>query len=1152
MGACATKKEAINPGSALDRVISQASSDDCVLYRLADYKKGGRLLEEYTRGGGKEVERLILEEFSIFMYNNGRGMDITRTEYLKWKYRKVPKDQVSRALTPRLPSIRPGKLFGRGISRGSLGETLLHVLIMCDTKAHTRVAKILLKCFPKLALDVVEGEEYLGASALHLAIAYSNNDLVTMLVACGADFTQRAVGSFFLPKDQQVTCPPGPENTDYEGLAYLGEYPLAWAACLGNETVYNKLLDFGADPNAQDSFGNMILHMVVVCNQLGMFSYALRHPRLPAQDGIMNMAGLTPLTLACRLARSTIFKEMLELTCIEFWRYSNITCSAYPLNALDTIRPSGETNWNSALMIILNGTKSEHLDMLEGGIIQRLLEEKWKTFARNQFMKRLAIMLLQLILLSVAVYLRPCYCGPKNMRRNTPESKKMLYDEFFDTDFKSIVRYCFESGTLAGVISYVVFQQGEEIMNQGLSSFMRGLAGNAPKAIFMVANLLIMLVVPCRVVYFFKPEMVVLRALEDELLSYAVAGSWFMLMFFAGALKLTGPFVVMIYKMITGDMFTFSIIYFIMLLGFSEAFFFLYKSPKQDSGSKYATYGTTWMALFHMTLGDYDYAGMNLNIYSAMSKFVFLVFTIMLPIMLLNMLIAMMGNTYSTVISMSEKEWVKAWAKIVIALERAISQEKAKDYLYMYSLPIGGGGDGGEESLGVMVIKSKDKTKAKQRKGALSNWKRVGRVTIDALHRRGVSGEFLRREMWGLQTAASTPVKGPAKKKGYGGLLGTETGPPTVDILGDALSQTKFASDSIDPNDEMDGFGALTGAIDQLAFTHDLDFSGDGIDDDPLKPRVPGQAPPKTLEAPRAAHLKVIPEKKKKKKRCDSDGYDNPAFLDDEELLLTAALSGGGESDDSDTDMLESRRLAQPRIIIQAETATASVLPSSTGKPTVGPGTGKGPSTAASKDPKAPAKTEAANVPVLITRPRRLPSAKMRRIGSARKTPARFAMTFTEKYDPVKVKVSTGQVAMKSESHAGDHDKKLEESERKNMMEKKNEEAAPPEDPADDGSEDNIEMWAEKKPRRSKNKVGPAISTEEEGEGATGGEPQTQDDITVGLQSGSDSTREEVRAKEKERPKTSVASQKMKNRATENVGNMNSILPWDNEDGDIK
>lgn len=47
MGACATKKQAINPGSALDRVISQASSDDCVLYRLADYKKGEKNVCEF-------------------------------------------------------------------------------------------------------------------------------------------------------------------------------------------------------------------------------------------------------------------------------------------------------------------------------------------------------------------------------------------------------------------------------------------------------------------------------------------------------------------------------------------------------------------------------------------------------------------------------------------------------------------------------------------------------------------------------------------------------------------------------------------------------------------------------------------------------------------------------------------------------------------------------------------------------------------------------------------------------------------------------------------------------------------------------------------------------------------------------------------------
>lgn len=106
--------------------------------------------------------------------------------------------------------------------------------------------------------------------------------------------------------------------------------------------------------------------------------------------------------------RAEVFREMLELSAKEFWRYSNITCSAYTLNALDTLLPDGSTSnydeitlvvvfwspfgneyirylfldWNSALFIILNGTKEAHLDMLDGGIIQRLLEEKWKTFAR--------------------------------------------------------------------------------------------------------------------------------------------------------------------------------------------------------------------------------------------------------------------------------------------------------------------------------------------------------------------------------------------------------------------------------------------------------------------------------------------------------------------------------------------------------------------------------------------------------------------------------------------------------------------------------------------------------------------------------------------------------------------------------------------------
>lgn len=47
-------------------------------------------------------------------------------------------------------------------------------------------------------------------------------------------------------------------NTNYKGLAYMGEYPLTWSAFLCNEGIYNLLLDKGADPDAQDTYGQFI------------------------------------------------------------------------------------------------------------------------------------------------------------------------------------------------------------------------------------------------------------------------------------------------------------------------------------------------------------------------------------------------------------------------------------------------------------------------------------------------------------------------------------------------------------------------------------------------------------------------------------------------------------------------------------------------------------------------------------------------------------------------------------------------------------------------------------------------------------------------------------------------------------------------------
>ena len=57
------------------------------------------------------------------------------------------------------------------------------------------------------------------------------------------------------------------------------------------------------------------------------------------------------------------------------------------------------------------------------------------------------------------------------------------------------------------------------------------------------------------------------------------------------------------------------------------------------------------------------------------------------------------------------------WAKIIIVLERTFSRKQLLQFQAEYSVPLA------NDEPGLMVIKESRKTKARQRKGAISNWK---------------------------------------------------------------------------------------------------------------------------------------------------------------------------------------------------------------------------------------------------------------------------------------------------------------------------------------------------------------------------------------------------------------------------------------------
>ena len=66
-------------------------------------------------------------------------------------------------------------------------------------------------------------------------------------------------------------------------------------------------------------------------------------------------------------------------------------------------------------------------------------------------------------------------------------------------------------------------------------------------------------------------------AIDNEAILLAVASliGWIYMLFFIMPFRFTGPFVIMLYKMLFNDVLRFCIIYTIFLAGFSQAFFIL-------------------------------------------------------------------------------------------------------------------------------------------------------------------------------------------------------------------------------------------------------------------------------------------------------------------------------------------------------------------------------------------------------------------------------------------------------------------------------------------------------------------------------------------------------------------------------------------------
>lgn len=170
------------------------------------------------------------------------------------------------------------------------------------------------------------------------------------------------------------------------------------------EECFRLVLARGADPDFQDTNGNTVLHMLVIYEKMEMFDVGYE---VGSNIHVRNIQNLTPLTLAAKLGRVEMFFHVMSIEREIYWQLGSITCAAYPLLMIDTINEeTGNINKDSVLNFVVFGDKLEHLELLDGVVID-LLKTKWDTFCKSRFYKQFYMFAFYFLISLFSFILRP-------------------------------------------------------------------------------------------------------------------------------------------------------------------------------------------------------------------------------------------------------------------------------------------------------------------------------------------------------------------------------------------------------------------------------------------------------------------------------------------------------------------------------------------------------------------------------------------------------------------------------------------------------------------------------------------------------------------------------------------------------------------------
>ncbi|XP_068268753.1 transient receptor potential cation channel subfamily V member 4 isoform X5 [Nyctibius grandis] len=436
-------------------------------------------------------------------------------------------------------------------------------------------------------------------------------------------------------------------NSPFRDVYYRGELPLSLAACTNQPHIVHYLTENGhkqADLRRQDSRGNTVLHALVAI----------------ADNTRENTKFVTKMY------------DLLLVKCAKLFPDTNLEA----LFNNDGLSP--------LMMAAKTGKIGNRHEMLAVEPINELLRDKWRKFGAVSFYISVVSYLCAMVIFTLVAYYRPMEGPPPY-------------------PYTTTVDYLRLAGEIITLLTGILF-----FFTNIKDLFMKKCPG--VNSFFIDGSF--------QLLYFIYSVLVIVTAglylggIEAYLavMVFALVLGWMNALYFTRGLKLTGTYSIMIQKILFKDLFRFLLVYLLFMIGYASALVSLLNPcpsgescseeqsnctvPTYPSCRDSQTFSTFLLDLFKLTIGMGDLEMLESAKYPGVFIILLVTYIILTFVLLLNMLIALMGETVGQVSKESKHIWKLQWATTILDIERSFPVFLRRAFRSGEMVTVGKGTDG--------------------------------------------------------------------------------------------------------------------------------------------------------------------------------------------------------------------------------------------------------------------------------------------------------------------------------------------------------------------------------------------------------------------------------------------------------------------------